>query len=230
MTLAMWESLEQACRRVASAPEIRAVVIGAVGERAFVAGTDIGEFRAFDAQRGVRYERRMEEVFQAIEAIEVPTIASINGTCAGGGFLIAASCDVRFARRGVTFGVPVARTLGNTLSIASLQRAERAVGAGLARQMALLAQMIEAERLFAQGFLAAILDDREALESSVDAAGTSLARMAPRSLRAIKAALQRAAAGSGEDGDLIESVYGSQDFQEGVDAFLGRRLAEWTGA
>jgi enoyl-CoA hydratase/carnithine racemase len=228
MTLAMWEALAESCARVADSPGIRAVVIAAAGERAFVAGTDIAEFRTFDGSRGLRYERRMDEVFAAIEAIHVPTIAAINGTCAGGGFLIAASCDLRFARKGVVFGIPVARTLGNTLSISSLRRAERAIGAGFARQMALLAKMIEAERLLAQGFLAGIADDRQALEAMVDATAASIAAMSPGSLRAIKAALQRAGASRDDDADLIESVYGSRDFREGVEAFLARRAAVWS--
>ncbi len=88
--------------------------------------------------------------------------------------------------------------------------------------------MIEAERLFAQGFLTGIADDRQALEATVEAAAASIAAMSPGSLRAIKAALHRAGAGRDDDADLIESVYGSRDFREGVDAFLARRAAVWS--
>ena len=229
MTLAMWEDFAAVCTRARADVTLRAVVIGAAGERAFVSGTDINEFVHFDAQRGLQYERRMDEVFAEIEAIDVPTLAAINGTCAGGGLMIASACDLRFARKNVRFGVPIARSIGHTLSIASLRRAERSLGPGVAREMLLLARMIDAQRLVETGFLIETFDNIDGLKGAVDDAVDAIAELAPRTLRSLKIALRRLASGMSDDEDLIGAAYGSTDFREGVAAFLERRPARWTG-
>ena len=146
MSLAMYDELSAACGRIASTPGLRAAVFrGANG--AFVAGTDIAEFRAFKSgEDGVRYEARLERGVAEVEALPVPTLAVIDGPATGGGLMIATACDLRVASSRARFGVPIARTLGNCLSRANLMRLERAFGQGRTRRMLLLADLLDAER------------------------------------------------------------------------------------
>ena len=104
------------------------VVAGADG-RAFAAGTDISLFDNFRTESdALAYEGRMDRVLSAVERCPVPTIAAISGACTGGGAAIAAACDLRIAAANMRFGFPIARTLGNCLSIANLARLVALIG------------------------------------------------------------------------------------------------------
>ena len=120
MTWTMYEELAAVCGKVAADPEVRVAVLRGAGGKAFVAGTDIGQFRDFKSgEDGVDYERRIAAYLAAVEELPVPTLAVIEGWAIGGGLAIAAACDLRVATPGSRFGVPIARTLGNCLSIAN---------------------------------------------------------------------------------------------------------------
>ena len=164
MSLAMYDELSAACGRIASTPGLRVAVFrGANG--AFVAGTDIAEFRAFKSgEDGVRYEARLERGVAEVEALPVPTLAVIDGPATGGGLMIATACDLRVASTRSRFGAPIARTLGNCLSRANLMRLERAFGQGRTRRMLLLADLLDAEEALAAGFLVALAEP-DALET-----------------------------------------------------------------
>ena len=144
LSLAMYDELSVACGRIASTPGLRAAVFrGANG--AFIAGTDIAEFRSFaTGEDGVRYEARLERGVAEVEALPVPTLAVVDGPATGGGLVIATACDLRVASTRAQFGVPVARTLGNCLSRANLKRLERAFGQGRTYRMLLLADLLDA--------------------------------------------------------------------------------------
>src|SRR6478672_13068734 len=113
MTWEMYDALVETCERVDRDPEIRALILRGAGGKAFVSGTDIQQFRAFQArQDGIAYEKRLDATLERLERVGKPTIAQIEGVAAGGGCAIALCCDVRIATPASTFGVPVARTLG----------------------------------------------------------------------------------------------------------------------
>jgi enoyl-CoA hydratase len=201
-----------------------AVFRGADG--AFVAGTDIAEFRSFKTgEDGVRYEARLERGVLEIEMLPVPTLAVIDGPATGGGLMIATACDLRVASRRSRFGVPVARTLGNCLSRANLTRLERAFGQGRTHRMLLLADLLDANEALAAGFLVAMAEP-DALETRVAEILNKLLASAPLTLAATRA-LMRAPSESEEK--IIVRVYGSQDFKEGVNAFLAKRPPVWVG-
>ncbi len=231
LTFEMYEGLADLCRTVPTDGTLRAVVLSGAGGKAFAAGTDMTQFRAFDkAQDALDYEARIDAVLDAVERCPLPTVAAINGACTGGGAAIAAACDVRIAASNLKFGFPIARTLGNCLAAANLARLSSLMGAGRVREMIFTARLIEADEAHACGLISEILPDEDALMARAAALADHLAQMAPLTLRATKEAMRRTqAAARAEDADLIEMCYMSNDFRHGLEAFLAKQKPEWTG-
>jgi enoyl-CoA hydratase/carnithine racemase len=225
LSLAMYDELSAACDRIVSTGGLRATVFrGANG--AFVAGTDIAEFRSFTTgEDGVRYEARLERGVAEVEALPVPTLAVVDGPATGGGLMIATACDLRVASSRSRFGAPIARTLGNCLSRANLLRLERAFGQGRTHRMLLLADLLDADEALAVGFLVALAEP-DSLETRVVEILDKLVANAPLTLSATRTLMR---APSEPDEKVIARVYGSQDFNEGVNAFLAKRPPVWVG-
>lgn len=225
MTLAMYDELSEACRAIAARPGLRAVIFRGAG-RAFVAGTDIAEFVAFNGgSDGIAYEQRIERGLAEIEALPAPTLAVVDGAAMGGGLMIAAACDLRLASTRARFGVPIASTVGNCLSSRNVARLERAVGLGAARRMLLLAEHLDAAEAVECGFVLEAAEEAE-LPGRTKAIIDRLAANAPLSIAAARAFLRQPQSDADE---IIAGVYGSSDFREGVAAFLEKRPPRWTG-
>ena len=159
MTWRMYEGLAAACEQLAKDASVRVTVLRGVGGKAFIAGTDIAQFQDFKTgEQGVAYEAKMEGYLAALEALPMPTLAVVEGWAIGGGLAIAACCDLRIATPGTKFGVPIARTLGNCLSIANYARLIAALGQARAKRMLLLAENLSAEDALAAGFVTAVVD------------------------------------------------------------------------
>src|SRR5262245_52404116 len=159
MTWRMYEQMAEICAGLSKDESARVVVLRGAGGKAFVAGTDIAQFLEFKSgEDGIAYEQRMEGILGALEALPVPTLAVIEGWAVGGGLAIAACCDLRIATPGSRFGVPIARTLGNCLSVANTARLVAALGVARAKRVLILAEMIAAEEALAGGFLAEIAE------------------------------------------------------------------------
>lgn len=232
MTFAMYERLAEICEEVTATRSVRALVLTGAGEKAFAAGTDISQFRAFKEQKdALDYEERIDGVLSALERCPIPTIAAIAGACTGGGAGIAASCDLRVAARGSRFGFPVARTLGNCLSIANYTRLAALVGPAAVKDMVFTARLLEVDEAKSIGFLTEIVADRAALDVRAMELAKIIAGNAPLTLRATKEALRRIKERMRpEEGrDLILMCYMSEDFREGLDAFLTKRTPVWRG-
>ncbi len=231
MTWAMYEQLAEICARIAADPAVRVATIRGAGGEAFVAGTDIEQFTAFSgAEDGVAYERAIDERVGLIEALPMPTIAVVEGWAIGGGLAIAAACDFRVATPGASFGVPIARTLGNCLSMSNVARIVAAFGLPRAKRMLLLADTIGADEAAACGFVTAIAD-AAGIDAEVARLCKRLAAHAPVTMRVSKEAMRRLGAANLPDGaDLIRAAYGSADFHEGVAAFMDKRRPAWTGS
>src|SRR5438046_8388793 len=132
LTFAMYERLAEICNKANEDRSMRALLITGAGDKAFAAGTDTSQFRAFDKEQdALDYEARIDRVMNAIEKCRVPLTAAIHGACTGGGASIAAACDLRIGSRAIKYGFPVARTLGNCLSMASYSRLDYLVGPAL---------------------------------------------------------------------------------------------------
>jgi enoyl-CoA hydratase len=230
MTWSMYEDLAAICSTIANDETIRVATIRGAGGEAFVAGTDIEQFADFSsADDGVAYEKIIDERIGQIERLPMPTIAIVEGWAIGGGLAISAACDFRIATPGASFGVPIARTLGNCLSMANTARVVAAFGLPRAKRMLLLAETISASEALSCAFVTEIAEGAD-----LDAAATRmckrLAGHAPVTMRVSKEAIRRLAnEGLPQGEDLIRAAYGSRDFQIGVAAFLQKQRPAWTG-
>jgi enoyl-CoA hydratase len=230
MTWRMYEQLADACARMQREDGLRVVVFRGAGGKAFIAGTDIAQFQAFrGGEDGIAYEEKMGAHLAAIEALPLPTLAVIEGFAIGGGLAIAACCDLRIATPGSRFGVPIARTLGNCLSIANYARLVALLGVSRAKRMLLLAENLSAEEALASGFLSQVVAAAE-IDRRVGELTDRLAQHAPITMRASKEAIRRLLhAGLPSGDDLERACYASEDFRIGIKAFLEKRAPQWTG-
>jgi enoyl-CoA hydratase len=230
MTWAMYEQLASICRQLHTDSTVRVATFRGAGGEAFVAGTDIEQFKAFrSGEDGVAYERTIDKGIGLIESLPMPTVAVISGWTIGGGLAIATACDFRIATPASRFGVPIARTLGNCLSMANLARLSAAFGVQRVKRMLMLAELLSAEEALACGFLQQVC---EPTELNADAARLCerLASLAPVTQHVTKQSLQRLLLCNLPDGeDMISQCYGSSDFHEGVDAFVAKRSPVWKG-
>ena len=157
---------------------------------AFAAGADIREFLSFtSAEDGIAYEERIDAVVAQIEKLPVPTIAVVQGVAMGVGLLIAA-CDFRIATPAARFGVPIARTLGNCLSISNTARLVAALGPGLSKRLLLLSDTISAEEAQRCGFVLH-LSEPENIEEIVRTLRSQLTAHAPITMRVAKESIRR---------------------------------------
>lgn len=233
LTFPMYERLAEIAAAVAEDPAVRVLVVTGAGGRAFAAGTDISQFTEFrTAGDALGYEARIDRVLTAIERCPKPTIAAIAGACTGGGAGIAAVCDLRIGAANARIGFPIARTLGNCLSMANYARLAALIGPARVIDLVYTARLIEAEEARAIGLLSEVLPTPEALAERAQALARTVAGHAPLTLRATKEAMRRlreAAARGAEGDDLVATCFTSADFREGVDSFLNRRPAVWQG-
>jgi len=233
MTLAMYERLYELLDDIEREPDLGAVVLCGAGERAFVAGTDIKEFESFlTPEDALRYEQRMDDILTRLERLKYPTIAALRGACTGGGAAIACACDLRIAAPSLRFGFPIARTLGNCLSIKNYARLEALVGEAEVKRLLYTADLLDAERAYALGLAGELVRDEASLLARAGELASQIAANAPLTIRSTKEALQRLReqGANANDDDLVLACYQSNDFREGIAAFLGKRAAQWTGS
>ena len=230
MTWAMYQRLGEICGRLQSDKAVRVVTFRGAGGQAFVAGTDIEQFKAFvSGDDGVAYEARIDQCINKIEALPMPTVALIEGWTIGGGLAIATACDFRIATPASRFGVPIAKTLGNCLSVANLARLSAVFGLPRVKRMLMLAEILAADEALACGFLLRISEPGE-IEAALTQLCERLLALAPVTQSVAKEGLRRLVAqGLPGDEDLVRRCYGSHDFREGVNAFVEKRSSSWKG-
>jgi enoyl-CoA hydratase len=229
-TLAMYERLYEIVREAQNDRSVRVLVLTGAGEKAFAAGTDISEFKSFSTEADAHeYEGRMERVLGTLERSNVPTIAAINGVCTGGGATIAACCDLRIGSANARFGLPIARTLGNCLSMSNYVRLVALLGPARVKDIVFTARLIEAEEARAIGLLSEVLPDYASLQARASELARTVASHAPLTLRVTKQALRmiQEKMTPEHDANMILTCYMSRDFREGMDAFLNKRTPDW---
>jgi enoyl-CoA hydratase/carnithine racemase len=230
MTWAMYERLRAICEQLREDRAVRAVRFQGAGGEAFVAGTDIAQFQDFKSgEDGIQYERRIDATMELLASLPVPTVAVVQGWCIGGGLAIASTCDFRIATPASKFGVPIARTLGNCLSMANVAGLVASFGRPRVQRLLLLADMVGAEEAQACGYVLDVVP-AEGIEAAAQKLCTRLASLAPVTQQVSKEALNRLLRKDLPDAeDLIRRTYGSEDFREGVQAFVNKRPPVWQG-
>jgi enoyl-CoA hydratase/carnithine racemase len=231
MTWNMYERLEQTCEEVDADPSVRVLVLRGAGGKAFVAGTDISQFTVFaSAEDGIKYEQDGDRRIDRLERVRIPVIAEIQGYCVGGGFGIATACDIRIATPDAKFGAPIARTLGNCLSMEAYSRYVDVLGPSRLKELIFTARFLGADDAHAAGYVHEIVP-ADRIEARVRELALQLCEHAPITMAVTKEAVRRIAeqrrARGGED--LIAKTYTSNDFREGARAFVEKRKPNWTG-
>lgn len=231
-TFAMYERLVEICDAVNADVSIRAVILTGAGGRAFAAGTDISQFRDFNTpEDALGYEARIDRVLGALETCRAPTIAAISGACTGGGAAIAGCCDLRIAAGNAKFGFPIARTLGNCLSMSNYARFADLIGSARLKEMIFTSRLVEAPEALAIGLVSEVVAEPDDVMPRARELARLVAGHAPLTLQATKEALRRLRPEipRGEGDDLILTCYLSKDFKEGMNAFLEKRPPVFSG-
>jgi enoyl-CoA hydratase len=233
MTWEMYQALVDACDRADDDPGIRVLVLKGAGGKAFVAGTDISQFRTFQGpDSGIEYEERIDRILDRLERVTKATIAQVQGVAAGGGCAVALTCDLRFATPESSFGIPVARTLGNCLSGATYSRLVDVLGPSLVKDMLLTGRFIPGAEALGLGIVTR-LEPAENIDGAVRECALGIAANAPLTVRATKEMIRRIMAARrlapGADRDIVTMCYASRDFREGVEAFVAKRRPQWQG-
>jgi enoyl-CoA hydratase len=232
LTFAMYERLAEICEAAGRTGDVKVLIVTGAGDKAFAAGTDISQFRDFKTpQDAMDYETRGDQVMSTLESCPVPIIAAIAGACTGGGFAIAACCDIRIATADARFGFPIARTLGNCLSMANYARLFALLGPAKVKDIIFTARLMGAEEARTSGLVGEILPDGASLRARAAELARTIAGHAPLTMRVTKEALRRIGQKLRleEDKALISLCYMSDDFREGMEAFLNKRPPQWRG-
>jgi enoyl-CoA hydratase/carnithine racemase len=231
MTWGMYQRLYEVCEEVDADDTIRVLVLKGAGGKAFVAGSDISQFTEFrGAEDGLRYEHDNDKRSGRVARVRKPVIAQIEGVAVGGGFGIASGADLRIATPAARFGLPMARTLGNCLSMAAYAHFMDLLGPSRLKEMMFTARLWSADEALAAGFVHEIVP-AERIEARVRELAEQVASHAPITLAVTKEAIRRIQqARTLPDGDdLVVRTYGSADFHEGVRAFVEKRPPKWSG-
>ena len=222
------EDLNELVDLVTADEEIRALVLTGAGEKAFVAGADIGEMSTLTKAEGEAFGKKGNDVFRKLETMPVPTIAAINGFALGGGCELSMSCDIRICADTAVFGQPEVG-LGITPGFGGTQRLARLVSPGMAKQLIYTARNIKADEALRIGLVNAVYPAAELMAAAEKMADT-IAKNAPIAVRACKKAINE---GLDVDMDaalvIEEKLFGScfetADQAEGMGAFLEKRAA-----
>jgi len=231
LTWAMYEGLSACCDHVDADDRVKVLVLRGAGDRAFVAGTDISQFRAFSTpDDALTYERNNNMYASRLETVTKPTIAVIRGACTGGGAVFALCCDLRLAAPDVRFGVPIASTLGNTLSMQNFVRLVSLIGPARTKDLIFTARLVGADEGKTMGVFNEIVES-EQLEARTLELAERIANNAPLTIRSTKRSVQRVVDSMRveEIEELVLMCYMSEDFREGVNAFLEKRRPQWQG-
>lgn len=211
---------------IAADPEIRVLVLTGSGEKAFVAGADIGEMSTLTKAEGEAFGRKGNDVFRKLETLPIPAIAAVNGYALGGGCELAMACDIRLCSDTAVFGQPETG-LGITPGFGGTQRLARLVGPGMAKQLIYSARNIKADEALRIGLCNAVYPAEELMPAAEKLAET-IAKNAPIAVRACKKAINEGLEMPMDEAVALEeklfgSCFETADQKEGMQAFLEKR-------
>jgi enoyl-CoA hydratase len=210
---------------------VRGIIVTGSGEKAFVAGADIAEFKGLGSSEARALSERGQQVFQRIEGSRKPVIAAVNGFALGGGCELALACHIRIASEGARFGQPEVN-LGLIPGYGGTQRLPRLIGSGLAAELLLTGDMISAARAYEIGLVNRVVSGEELIESARKMMNKILSK-APLAvsmvLEAIRDGHLSLKEGLHREATLFGRAFETKDFEEGVSAFLEKRAPKFKG-
>lgn len=234
LNAAVWRSLAERIADLGSDADVRVIIVRGAGEHAFISGADITEFRALrgNAALTAEYDALSAQAWLALNSVRQPVIAMINGLCFGGGVAVAVACDLRFAADHARFAVPAAR-LGLAYPLAAVERLLQVVGPTHASDILLSTRAFDAAEAAHMGFVNRVVPRAE-LEDHTRTYALAMAECAPLTLAAHKLAIQQCLRTSGQRDtaalqDAVKRCFDSQDYQEGIAAFLEKRKPRFVG-
>lgn len=229
-----WLKMAEAVEELNADPDVRVIIMRGVTLEAFISGADISEFPSHraDAEQAKRYRSAPGNATSALVNSPKPIVAMLAGICIGGGLQVALSCDVRIAARGTRFGIPAAR-LGLAYPLEGVLSLSQIAGPANARDILMSARIFDAEEALRMGIITRIVEPAD-LEANVREYATKMASNAPLTMAAAKATI-REGLKDGVDRDLkklaamVAQCFDSEDYKEGVHAFLEKRPARFQG-
>lgn len=234
MSVAVWRGIAESAREADADPEVKVVVIRGAGRKAFSAGADIGEFEVQRStpERSQAYSDLVHDAMVALVGVRKPLIAMVYGYCIGGGCEVAICADLRVAAEDAVFGIPAAR-IGIALAMEDIQRLVAVVGPANAKLILFTGQRFPARRALEMGLVNDVVP-ADALEAHTQALADSIARAAPTSVRWAKEAIgdvQRdpSLASFPDRAERAAALSTTEDFLEGVRAFMEKREPRFTG-
>jgi enoyl-CoA hydratase len=210
--------------------EVRGIIITGSGEKAFVAGADITEFKEMTPQNGAMFAKRGQDLFSKIEAFKKPVIAAVNGFALGGGCELAMACHMRVASEKALFGQPEVN-LGIIPGYGGTQRLTQLIGRAKATELMITADMISAEQAMQLGLVNSVVSGEDLLVTCQSILAKVVARppiQVGYILNAVNAHYS-SVTGYETEAHLFGQCLATEDFSEGVDAFLEKRQAEFKG-
>jgi enoyl-CoA hydratase/carnithine racemase len=234
ISLGMWQAIPAQAAALEADPAVRVVVLRGAGEEAFVSGADISEFER--TRTGARAAQSYEDVgvaaFAAVAQLAKPVLAMIHGYCVGGGMALALSADLRYAADDAVLAIPAAR-LGLGYHVAGLDALVRLVGPSTAKEVLFTARRFSAADALARGLVNEVVA-KAALETRVREVAATIAENAPLTLRSAKRVIAELARdGAERDREAMRrsilACFESDDYREGVRAFLEKRKPAFTG-
>jgi enoyl-CoA hydratase/carnithine racemase len=231
----MWEAFPRYIKELNADPSVRVIVLTGAGDKAFASGADISEF---DSKRTGRdaaalYHRAVEETMASLEAASKPVIAMVNGFALGGGCELAVACDVRIAAESASLGIPSAK-LGVVISFSDTKRLVDLVGPAVAKEMLMTGRRLSAHEALGVGLVNRVIPDPLLRQTTLEIAAT-IAANAPFSVASAKAMVEQCrhdpdlSAVNATDAERPLHCYETEDFREGVQAFLEKRPPRFMG-
>ncbi len=232
LSIAITQRIAQTLRDLSRDRTVRVFVLTGAGDRVFVSGADVTEFREQLAtpEQALNYDATAEQLQAALRAVPQPVIARIQGHAVGSGSIVAASCDFRIAVRTAKFGIPVAK-FGFLATVPDTLRLVQLVGTAKAKWLLMTGQLVEAPEARAIGLIDQVVD-AEDLDTTVDALAAILAANAPLTIKATKQIIETFSAPNNSvvsGAPWYAEIFRSADFREGLDAFFAKRKPEFTG-
>jgi enoyl-CoA hydratase/carnithine racemase len=229
----MWQDIPAVAKQADSDPDIRVVILRGAGDVAFVSGADISEFEERrSGEKAREYDADNGRAFLALSRIEKPVLAMIHGFCVGGGVALALTADMRYAADDARMGIPAAK-LGLGYGMAGIETLAQLVGYSHAKEIFFTAKRFDAKEALRLGLVNEVFPKAE-LEREVTQIAEMIADNAPLTVRSVKLAV-RELGRAPQDRKLplveqaIAACYASEDYKEGVSAFLEKRRARFSG-